>query len=180
MLVNRLTPRPFLLIPDHLIKPDGTPTYCPKTMSQVFRDFYKKLYNCLSSDLTPQFSQNKFNDLMSLLDLPKLTNAQNSTLNAPATIEEIAEVIKALPAHKSPGPDGLLYVYYKTFSKILNPHLQSLYSSLLKGFIPHSQFLHAYITVIPKPGKDPSLPDNYHPIAMLNSDYNIFTKILAN
>lgn len=90
---------------------------------------------------------------MSSLDLPKLSIAQNSMLNTPVTVEEIAAVIKALPAHKSPGPDGLPYVYYKIFSPILNPHLQTLYTSLLKGSIPHSQFLHAHITIIPKPAK---------------------------
>lgn len=56
----------------------------------------------------------------------------------------------------------------------------NLIASLLKGTLPHSHFLHAFIIVIPKPGKDLSIPDNYHPIALLNSDYNIFAKILAN
>lgn len=50
----------------------------------------------------------------------------------------------------------------------------------MKGTILHPQFLHAHITVIPKPGKDLSLPGNYRPIALLNSDYTIFPKILAN
>lgn len=72
------------------------------------------------------------------------------------------------------------YSYYKTFLPILSPHLISLFSSLFKGTLPHPQFLHAHISVIPKPGKDPPLPDNYRPIALLNSDYKIFTKILAN
>lgn len=89
-------------------------------------------------------------------------------------------MIKNLPAHKSLGPDGLPYIYYKTFSQTSIPYLRSLYSSLLGGTIPHSQFLHANITVIPKQGKDPALPDNYRPIALLNLDYKIFTKILAN
>lgn len=56
----------------------------------------------------------------------------------------------------------------------------NLFTSLMKGFTPNSHFLHAFITVIPQPGKDPSLPDNYSPISLLNSDYKIFTKILAN
>lgn len=56
----------------------------------------------------------------------------------------------------------------------------TLYDSLLKGKPPNPQFSHSYITVIPKPGKDPSILDNYRPIALLNSDYKIFTKILAS
>lgn len=56
----------------------------------------------------------------------------------------------------------------------------NLFASLLKGTLPHPQFLHAHVIVIPKPDKDPSIPDNYRPIALLNSDYKIFTKTLAN
>lgn len=50
----------------------------------------------------------------------------------------------------------------------------------MKGDTPHPQFLHAFITIIPKSHKNQSLPDNYWNIALLNSDYKIFPKILAN
>lgn len=92
----------------------------------------------------------------------------------------INKVVKNLPTHKSPGPDGMPYTYHKTFLPILSPHLLSLLTSLLKGTIPHPQFLHAHITVILKPGKDPSLPNIYRPIALLNFDYKMFTKNWAN
>lgn len=69
---------------------------------------------------------------------------------------------------------------YKSFSHILAPHMLALYNSILEVKGPHSQFLHSFITVIPKPGKDTSIPDNYRPITFLNSDYKIFTKILTN
>lgn len=103
-----------------------------------------------------------------------------ASLNAAITAEELLTIIKGLTLHKSPGPDSLPYFYYKTFFDILSPHTLTLYDSLLKGISPHSQFSHLYISVIPKPGKDPSIPYNYSPIALLNSDYKIFTKILVS
>lgn len=61
------------------------------------------------------------------------------------------------------------------------PNTLELFGTLLHGDTPHSQFTHSYISsYIPKPGKDPSIPDNCRPIALLNSDYKIFTKILSS
>lgn len=57
MLVNKLKPHPFHSYPEFLTQADGTPTHCPQTMSKVFGDFYKKLYNCLNTDPKHLFSQ---------------------------------------------------------------------------------------------------------------------------
>lgn len=57
--------------------------------------------------------------------------------------------------------------------------LIQLYQSLPKKEIPQPQFLHPYIIVIPKPGKDPAPMANYRQITLINSNYNIFTKIQA-
>lgn len=164
MLVTKLITRPSLSIPDHIVQPESTPTYSPQTTSMVFGDFYNKLYNCLCSDPLTQFTQEKFNTFVSSLKLPQMSPEQQSSLNSPITTEELADVVRLLPSHKAPGPDRLPYSYYKTFLPTLSPHMLNLFSSLLKGTLPHSQFLHAHITVIPKPGKDPSIPDNYCPI----------------
>lgn len=157
---------------------DGTPTYCPLTMAKVFGEFFHKLYNCLKTDPNYHFTQEKIDSFFKSLHLPKLCPDHLPSLNSTVTPEDLAEVVKNLPAHKS--PYGLPYSYYKTFLLILSPHKISLLTLLLKGTSPHPQFFHAHISVIPKPGKDTSLPDNYRPIALLNSDYKIFTKIVAN
>lgn len=43
----------------------------------------------------------------------------------------------------------------------------------------HKERLQALLTIIPKPDKDSSLPGNYRPISLLNSDLKIYAKTLA-
>lgn len=161
MLVNKLRPRPFNSFPDFLLKDEASRTHCPLEMSKIFSSFYRKLYNCLQPENHFNFTKEKFDAYFEGLSLPKLSTSDLADLNAPITAEELLSTINYLPPHKSPGPDGLPYIYYKTFFYILAPHLLALYSTFLKGQSLHSHFSHSYISVIPKPGKDPSLPDNY-------------------
>ena len=48
-------------------------------------------------------------------NLPKLNEEEAESLNRPVTADEIKAVIKKLPTHKSPGPDGFTGEFYKAF-----------------------------------------------------------------
>ena len=54
-------------------------------------------------------------------NLPKINEEEAESLNRPVTPDEIETVIKKLPTHKSPGPDGFTGEFRRAFKGELNP-----------------------------------------------------------
>lgn len=75
---------------------------------------------------------------------------------------------------------GLTTNYYRSFAKQFMPQLLQVYNSLSEHPPQCSQFLQAYIAVIPKLGKDQQHCPKYRPISLLNNDLKIFSKMLMN
>lgn len=65
-----------------------------------------------------------------------------------------------------PWPDGFNLTYYYTFSTILTPHFLTAYNALKCSYTRRE--------------KDQSQCGNCHPIAVLNMDLKLFSKILSN
>ena len=113
-----------------------------------------------------------------LRNLSKTVSRQNRAICEKDVTEEIRKVISTFENNKSPGNDGLTGESYKTFTVLIND-LQQLYSQIsILGEMTDST-RQAVITCIYKKG-DMEDTTNWRPISLLNYDYKIFTKVIAN
>ena len=112
--------------------------------------------------------------------LPKLNKEEAENPNRPVTADEIGAVIKKLPTHKSPRPDGFTVEFYKAFKEEITPILHRLFKKFQSdGRLPNS-FYEASFILIPKPEKDTTKKENFRPISLMNIDAKILKKIVAN
>jgi Reverse transcriptase (RNA-dependent DNA polymerase) len=108
----------------------------------------------------------------------KLTPATAPHLMAPIQTTEVIRAIKKCGYHSAAGPDTLSNRWYKSHSEILTQCLEHLYNSCITdGQFPRS-FTESFIFCIPK-HRDTQTGLDFRPIALLNSDYKILTRILA-
>ena len=152
----------------------GEITTNTKEIQMILKTYYEQLY---ANKLGNLEEMDAFLENHKLL---KLEQEEIENLNRPITTEDIESVIKNLPRHKSPGPDGFPGEYYQMFKEEIISILLKLFQKIERDGIFPNSFYEASITLIPKPDKDSIKKENYRPLALMNTVGNILKKILAN
>lgn len=134
----------------------------PAEITSLFRDFFAALYTTTAPRDTALMES-----FLDEISIPKLTEEQTRDLEAPLSRDEIARAIAEFPRSKAPGSDGLPVEFYSTYSDQLIPRLLALYNSIFDSSDLPASMREATIVLIPKPGKNPHLPESYRPISLL-------------
>ena len=129
----------------------------------AFRTYYKTLYSQPKQD-----NKENIKVFLNSLDLPSIGEFQNKNLTSQITEEELGIVINSLKNNKTPGTDGLPAEWYKMFREELNPVLLKSFNWTLEKMSIHPSWNEAFISIIPKEGKNKLLCSSYRPI---NQDY---------
>ena len=96
------------------------------------------------------------------------------------TEKECFDALKNMDSDKTPGTDGLPAEFYKVFWKNISPFLiPALNFALESGHLSVTQ-RRGVIKLIPKKDAEPYFIKNWRPITLLNTDYKIVAKTIAN
>ncbi|XP_069741131.1 rab GTPase-binding effector protein 1 isoform X9 [Narcine bancroftii] len=114
------------------------------------------------------------------LNLPILEDGDIHELEEPFTDSEIKMAMLEMPNGKSPGDDGFSVEFYKIFYDDLSTVFGDVLHQVREHYELPDSCSSALITLIPKKDRDPLKVSSYRSISLLNVDYKIIAKILAN
>ena len=150
---------------------NDTITMEPKTILLEMKHFYQTLFTNI-----PQTDHNEyFEKVRQPVTIPPDDIIK---MEKEITEQEILKVVKSLPNNKTPGEDGLPSEFYKVFWIDIKGLLLNAYRySFENGQLSVTQ-KRGLLCLTPKKS-DPLLLKNWRPLTLLNQDYKILAKLVA-
>ena len=112
--------------------------------------------------------------------LPKINAIQQEHCERLMTENDLLKSLKAFKNGKTPGTDGLNAEFYKFFWHDIKQFLLASINYSLEHGTLSIALRRAIISLLPKGDKDRLYLKNWRPISLLNVDYKILAKALAN
>lgn len=138
----------------------------------ILADYFKELYSNKNLDLDP--------DYLATLEMPQVKARDAIMMDGPIQLEEIHLALKQLKKSKCPGVDGITPECYLRFWPLLAHPLFELFNHVVSQQKLHASARDGVISLLDKPEKELLKITNWRPITLLNTDYKIFGKVLAN
>ena len=140
-------------------------------MIDVATNFYQELYDVKPIDTS------YWKDLFA--DITTLNQNDIDLLDRDITTNECYDALKAMPAGKVPGDDGLTVEIWKFIFPIIGEHyLRMINTAKCKGQF-HDGFLNGFLTLLKKEGDFNGSMKNFRPLSLMNIDYKIISKVLS-
>ena len=156
-----------------LINDNGETIYNQTEILNCQAEYYKNLYS-----EKQQKNRKDIKEYVKNVNVKCLSIDEKLKCESTLTEAECQCVLNSFKKSKTPGTDGLTVEFYKKFWNLLkSPLVNSLNRSYIEGQLSYSQ-RQAVITLIDKK-KDRTLLKNWRPISLLNVDYKIASKTIA-
>ncbi|KAJ4430823.1 hypothetical protein ANN_19414 [Periplaneta americana] len=146
-------------------------TGTPLILEEAFKYFQARFRHRVHSE------QDQHNVLQYLQRAISLDDQQ--LLEQPITEEEIRRAIISASSKSAPSPDGITYTFYKAYWDFVKEQLLQVFNEVFKCQVDCTSFTEGIVILIPKKQCTGMIKD-YRPITLLNTDYKILMKILAN
>ena len=142
----------------------------PQLILDIQRRFYKELY---SKDEYVNFTMSNSYGIY-------VSEGVRLQQEKKLTIQELAEAAKSMNNNKTPGMDGIPVDFYKVFWGKIKTVFYGMVEEVYEEGLLHETARKGILNLIPKANKDTRLVKNLRPITLLNSDYKIIEKAIAN
>ena len=144
---------------------------CPKWILERQRLYYENLYK---KDDTVRFSTD------GIICDRKTPESIKESQDTPFTRQEVSVAVLQLKNQKCPGCSGFPIDFFKVFWACLCTPFMDMLEEAFKQKRLTSTMLRGIINLIPKGDKDHRLLKNQRPITLLNTEYKIVEKVIAN
>ncbi len=159
-----------------LTDPDGHVLLDSKQMCAAFQQHFAQLFG--ASGERPSETALDFSAYLN--GLPRLSAVDAESCEKPITADEIRMAVSGCAKNKSPGLDGLPYELYTNMPDLFGDLLADVYCNWQQnGRIP-SSVSRGVVTLQRKDADKGDVIDNFRPITLLNAEFKILAKVLAN
>lgn len=135
--------------------------------------FYSNLYSCV------EINVDKMNELLDFND-KKVDDDDRELCDAEINEQEIRKALWEMSCNKSPGSDGLTVEFYRYFYTFLQDILIEIFNKVHEKEMLSRSMKLGVLSLIYKKKGDKRMLKNYRPISLLQVDYKIIARVMAN